>query len=312
MAPAVSVVLPTRNPDYSRLRRTLRGLQLQSLPPTDWELIVVDNASNTRLEAADFEEFLPRVRTTWRLETEIGLTPARLGGINEARGDIIVFVDDDNVLERYYLDAVLRNFRDRPSLGAAGGPIQAEWETPPPAWTREFHGLLALRDCGVEALVADGGSSVSWPNFAPVGAGLAARRDLALRYADVVKTDPMRRRLDRNGGSLASGGDNDLVFTCLRAGGQVAYLPELKLTHLIPSGRLECAYLCRLNRAIQRSWVSVLNIHGIRPWPGIPRWSLPIRALRARIRTRYWRGPAHKVRSEGLVGRLEGQADLLG
>lgn len=112
MAPAVSVVLPTRNPDYSRLRRTLRGLQLQSLPPTDWELIVVDNASNTRLEAADLEEFLPRVRTTWRLETEIGLTPARLGGINEARGDIIVFVDDDNVLERNYLNAVLRNFRD--------------------------------------------------------------------------------------------------------------------------------------------------------------------------------------------------------
>ena len=31
-----------------------------------------------------------------------------------------------------------------PRLAAAGGPVVPEWETPPPEWTREFHGLLAL------------------------------------------------------------------------------------------------------------------------------------------------------------------------
>jgi glycosyltransferase involved in cell wall biosynthesis len=306
----ISVIIPTRNPHPGRLAQALEGLATQTLPSSDWEVVLVDNGSDTPQTDTALAG-LP-VETRVIREPSIGLTPARLAGINAAHGDVLVFVDDDNILDRSYLTAVADSFAARPSLGAAGGPVVPLWEAPPPKWTQEFHSLLALRDLGPEVRIALAGGKAHWPEFAPVGAGLAVRRSHAAAYAVAVQRDPRRRRLDRNGGSLASGGDNDLVFTCLRAGGQVAYLPELKLTHLIPSGRLECAYLCRLNRAIQRSWVSVLNIHGIRPWPGIPRWSLPIRALRARIRTRYWRGPAHKVRSEGLVGRLEGQADLLG
>ena len=306
----ISVIIPTRNPHPGRLAQALEGLATQTLPSSDWEVVLVDNGSDVPQTDTALAG-LP-VETRVIREPSIGLTPARLAGINAAHGDVLVFVDDDNILDRSYLTAVADSFAARPSLGAAGGPVVPLWEAPPPKWTQEFHSLLALRDLGSEVRIALAGGKAHWPEFAPVGAGLAVRRSHAAAYAVAVQRDPRRRRLDRNGGSLASGGDNDLVFTCLRAGGQVAYLPELKLTHLIPSGRLECAYLCRLNRAIQRSWVSVLNIHGIRPWPGIPRWSLPIRALRARIRTRYWRGPAHKVRSEGLVGRLEGQADLLG
>ena len=68
--------------------------------------------------------------------------------------------------------------------------------------------------------------------------------------ADAIATDPRRHTLDRTGTSLASGGDNDLVFTALHAGGEVAYFPELRLTHLIPAGRLAPDYLTRLNRGI--------------------------------------------------------------
>ena len=37
----------------------------------------------------------------------LGLTPARLRGIRESRGELLVFVDDDNVLERDYLEVAL-------------------------------------------------------------------------------------------------------------------------------------------------------------------------------------------------------------
>lgn len=304
----ISVLLPTRNPHLGRLERTLDGLAAQSLPIQKWELIVVDNGSHPPLE----QHFAPRIidrSTRVVVEPELGLTPARLAGIREARGEVLVFVDDDNVLSPDYLLEVAREFDARPELAAAGGPVLPDWEAPPPAWTREFHGLLALRDLGREEKIARGGPNVAWPSFSPVGAGLAVRAAAARAYATAVAADPRRRLLDRRGNNLYSGGDNDLVFTALHGGGDIAYLPSLTLTHLIPGSRLGCRYLARLNRGIMRAWVAVLALHGQCPWPPISRATLWPRILRAWWRCRSWRGPAEHVRWQGICGQFEGQAD---
>jgi hypothetical protein len=180
----------------------------------------------------------------------------------------------------------------------------------PPTWSNEFHGLLALRDLGPEIRVTSGGPGAAWPSHAPVGAGLAVRRSFALAYAEAVASDPRRRGLDRKGGSLASGGDNDLVFTALHAGGDVGYFPDLKLTHLIPAGRLNPDYLARLNRGIMRSWVLVLALHGQCPWKPIDHRTVWLRAARAWWRCHAWRGAAQRIRFAGMLGQFEGQADL--
>lgn len=304
----ISVIIPTRNPHPGRLAQALAGLAAQTLPPSDWEVVLVDNGSDAPLTDAA----LARLSVATRVvrEASIGLTPARLAGINAARGQVLVFVDDDNVLDCGYLTAVADSFAARPSLGAAGGPVAPVWESAPPEWTREFHGLLALRDLGPEVRIAQGGGKAPWPHFAPVGAGLAVRRWHAAAYAEAVRRDQRRGRLDRSGGNLASGGDNDLVFTTLKAGGDVGYLPGLRLRHLIPASRLQPAYLARLNRGIMRTWVQVLALHGQCPWRAISRVSVPLRAARAYLRARAWRGPAERVRWAGMLGQFEGQAEL--
>lgn len=304
----ISVVLPTRNPHLGRLLRTLHGLRQQSLLRGKWELIVVDNGSMPPF-APGSHILLAELGARVVNETHPGLTAARLAGLRAVHGEIVVFVDDDNVLAPGYLEAVADHFAAAPTLGAAGGPVVAEWESAPSDWTREFHGLLALRDLGAEPQLARGGPHVPWPAFAPVGAGLAIRRQHVLAYAEAVARDPLRRSLDRSGGSLASGGDNDLVFTALHADGDVAYFPELHVTHLIPAGRLDPAYLARLNRGIMRTWVRVLALHGQCPWPAIPRWTVPLRAARAWLRRRAWQSPAARIRWSGDLGQFEGQAD---
>lgn len=271
---------------------------------------MVDNGSSRPLSEGDLG--IPGRSVRILREERPGLTPARLTGIAAARGDILVFVDDDNVLDPGYLAAAREAFAGDASLAAAGGSIFPEYETPPPAWMREFEPLLALRDLGSSPRRARGGPRVPWPDLAPVGAGLCIRRSAAEAYAREVASDSARAALDRRGQKLTSGGDNDLVFTALRAGGDIAYLPSLRLTHLIPAARLEPAYLARLNRAVQRSWVRVLDIHGERPWPSIPRWTLGPRLVRAWTRCRAWQSPAASVRYNGLAGRLEGQSDLAG
>lgn len=308
---ALTVILCTRDPHPGRLARTLAGLAAQTLDVSAWELLLIDNGSSPALAAASLPAPGPALANLRIVpEPAPGLTPARLRGIAEARGDILVFVDDDNVLAPGHLASALAAFHDSPRLAAAGGPIHPEFETPAPAWTREFLGLLALHDHGPAPLLASGGPDAPYPAFAPPGAGLCVRRPAALAYASAVASDPARAALDRRAGRLTSGGDNDLVFTALHSGGDVAYLPALSLVHLIPSGRLAPDYLARLNRAIQRSWVRVLALHGQHPWTPIPRWSVPLRAARLWWRCRAWQKPAGAIRFAGLLGRLEGQADL--
>ena len=92
----VSVIICTHNPRPDAFRRVLDSLAAQTLPKAQWELLLVDNASDDRLE--------PRWPLSWHSnarhvrEDQLGLTAARLRGIRESRGDVLIYVDDDNVL----------------------------------------------------------------------------------------------------------------------------------------------------------------------------------------------------------------------
>lgn len=302
----ISVLLPTHNPNLGRLRRTLSALERQSLPRTAWELLVIDNASSPPLSS----DQIAAAGGLIVVEPTPGLTPARLAGIRAARGDLLVFVDDDNVLAPDFLANVLSVFTQHLQLGAAGGKILPEFASPPPAWAAEFYGLLALRDLGAEVKIAPGAPLARWPDFAPVGAGLCVRRTVATAYAQLLASNPVRRSLDRTGRSFASGGDNDLVFTALHAGWAIGYFPQLTLTHLIPAARLDAAYLARLNQGIMRTWVRVLHLHGQCPWPAISPATVPLRAIRTWLRLHAWRSPANRIRWHATLGQFQGQADL--
>jgi glycosyltransferase involved in cell wall biosynthesis len=302
----LSVVIPTHRPDGARLRRSLAGLRAQSLPVSDWETVLVDNASVPPVELATFADDAP---TNLRLVTEpaLGLTAARRRGFVEAHGELLVLVDDDNVLAPDYLERVVAIFTAHPTLGAIGGRSAPEFAAPPAPWQREFFDLLALRDLGPEPLFAAGlrppGSARNvYPACAPIGAGLALRRAVAVTW---LATSPTLS--DRRGTDLTSGGVNDIVFTALHAGWGVGYFPTLALTHLIPAGRLDPAYLARLNRGIQQSWMQVLTLHGANDWPPIPRWTVPLRQLKAWFTHRAWSSPAARIRWQGACGHFEGR-----
>jgi glycosyltransferase involved in cell wall biosynthesis len=309
---AASVVIPAHNPDFGRLLETLRALRGQTLRPDLWETLLIDNASTSFPGEGHYAGAAPANLRLLR-EPTLGLTSARLAGIRAARGASIVFVDDDNVLDPGYLEEVVRLFASNPRLGAAGGKSLPTFEAPPAPWMSEFLALLAIRDLGDAEILATsfrppGSSRNEYPACAPIGAGMAIRRESALAWADSVERDPKRRRLDRSGLELVSGGDNDIVMTLLEQGWSVGYFPSLGLRHLIPASRLDADYLARLNRAIQRSWVQVLALHGANPWQPIPAATVPLRKLKAWFTRRAWKGPAERIRWQGACGHFEGRA----
>jgi len=308
----LTAIIPAHHPHRGRLARTLAALAAQTLPAENWETLLVDNASTPALDLASLPPEHPR-NLRLLVEPTLGLTAARRHGLRAAQGEFCVLVDDDNVLTPSYLADVIRVFSTNPQIGAIGGPSRPEFETPPPAWAREFLSLLALRDLGSHAIVtglerARDGPHFAYPGCAPIGAGMAVRRTAALAWVEAA-ADPALS--DRRGPALSSGGDNDIVLAILHAGWKVGYFPELSLTHLIPSGRIDPDYLARLNYGIQKSWVEVLARHDACPWPPIPRWTLPLRTARAWFRAHAWRSPAHHIRWQGLCGRFHGQAALL-
>lgn len=236
----VSVILPTHNPRQVPLERTLDGLRQQSLNPADWELLLIDNRSDQPLAGRIDLGWHPNAKII--REDTLGLTPARLTGIDAANADILIFVDDDNVLRSNFLSQALTIASQQPTIGAWGGAVLPEFEAQPEEWTQDYWFMLALRECK-EAITA---YDTTTPQALPCGAGLCVRKPVAHQYRDNVGGNSLRASLDRCGGSLASSGDTDIAFTAIDMGLGIGLFPELQLIHLIPPGRLEKPYLLRL------------------------------------------------------------------
>jgi glycosyltransferase involved in cell wall biosynthesis len=93
--PLLSVIITTYNrPDL--LERCLEGFAGQSLSPSQFEVIVVDDGSEPPVEAI-VRKFDGRFRVTYRHQANSGLAAARNTGIALARGGVIVPYDDDDV-----------------------------------------------------------------------------------------------------------------------------------------------------------------------------------------------------------------------
>lgn len=240
----LSVIICTHNPRRDYLHQVLEALKVQSLPTNNWELLLVDNASEQILASEIDLTWHPQARHI--REEELGLTPARLRGIKEALSETLVFVDDDNVLDLDYLEIALNISKDWAILGAWGGKIEPLFEKTPPDWTKPYWWMLAIRELERDA----------WSNLplcydtVPFGAGMCIRKVVANKYALVVSTNSKRFNLDVKGKELLRGGDIDLALTSCDIGLGNGLFVSLRVTHLIPESRLQEEYLLRLCRGM--------------------------------------------------------------
>lgn len=312
----LSVIICTYNPRKEYLDRVLQGLRAQTLDKVQWELVVIDNKSNESLAEVYNLSWHARGRVV--REEKPGLAHARIRGVQETSGEIIVFVDDDNVLAADYLAHALRIMKKRPHLGSIGGKAIPEYEVQPPGWFKELGISLGCRDLGdqvhfTEFHVNGPSRDLSfdhYPAFAPIGTGMVIRRSAFLFYSEEVKNNEVRKKLGRTGKSLLSGEDNDIVLTILKGGWDIGYFPELSLAHIIPDSRLQKSYLERMAESSNLTWVIVLDVHGIRPWPAIPHWSKMLRKIKAFYTMKAWLSVVNFIRWKGICGRIEGQSQL--
>lgn len=255
MKPDLSVIICTHNPREDYLNRAVEALKIQTLSCERWELLLIDNASTKKLSEKWDLSWHPAGRVI--REDEVGLTAARLRAITESQADLIVFVDDDNILEPDYLAKGLEVSVEWPVLGAWGGQYFAQYDAGMPAnWQY---------DIWSSKLNVDIWSSLPDRKAAPFGGGMFLRAFVAKKYLQKCADEPLRRKLDRAGSSLLSFGDFDMAFTGCDLGLGIGRFKKLKLIHLIPSHRTTKEYLWKITRDTAYSDVIFRYLRGEKP-----------------------------------------------
>jgi len=167
--PTISVIVATRN-RRAALEQFLEGVRGLPMEPP-WELIVVDNGSGDGTHdllvsaAAD----LPLVALE---ERQHGKSRALNKGLRHARGEILLFADDDIVPDRHWLTALYQASLEYDQANVFGGRILLNYENLP-AWVVESYNLKTIL-----ASEQDLGNALQWfeDNQYPVGPNLAVRR----------------------------------------------------------------------------------------------------------------------------------------
>ena len=127
--PIISLVVPTYN-RLDEIEILLDSLEKQSLDREKFEIIIIDDGSTDNTS-----EWVKKYNSPSGLQLNYinqenkGPGAARNNGMENAKGEIFVFVDSDCILPEQYLENILIHYQDE-SVDAAGGPDRARADFP--------------------------------------------------------------------------------------------------------------------------------------------------------------------------------------
>jgi glucosyl-dolichyl phosphate glucuronosyltransferase len=227
----ITVILCTYNRCQS-LAKALGGVAASTLPKSiEWEVLVVDNnsADRTRQVVEDYCRLYPG-QFRYLFEPKPGKSHALEAGIQEARGDILAFMDDDVAVEPAWLQNLTAGLHNGQWAGA-GGRILPEQTFSPPRWLplQERYALapLALFDLGPQA------GALTEP---PFGTNMAFQKKVFEKY------DGFRTDLGPRPGSEIRNEDTEFGHRLLAAGERLRYEPSAVVYHPVPDNRLQKKY----------------------------------------------------------------------
>lgn len=236
---AITVLLPTYNPRMDHIERVLEGLHRQTLPSTEWDLLVIDNNSNPPLAG--------RLDLSWHARASIVVepTPGKMHALANAfrltSTPLLLILDDDTVPNADLIEQTLVIAGKFPVLGTWSTRVKLEIEDPRHPPHDRLRSLLAERLIDEPMWSNDPlhTPSTAW------GCGMTVRRAVADAYLRQTVDNPSRLQLDPVGDQPGYGGDTDLSYTGCSIGLGMGVFPQLEITHLIPVRRCGLDYLLR-------------------------------------------------------------------
>ena len=233
-SPFISVIIATLNRTHY-LEKCIKAILANNYD--DYEIIIVDQGEDNQTKKLLDSQFSANERIRYFHTHTVGLSHARNLGCENARGEIIAFIDDDANPVSGWLGSYAKAFLEiDPTPAMVGGKIEPIWEAPKPKWypkEREF--LLATYDIGDEIK--------TFPEFElPIGANFAVLRRIIEVFGgfdDRVGFNESRKN------SMIAGEDTLIGLRAREAGYPIYYQPDAKVFHHISATKLSRRYFLR-------------------------------------------------------------------
>ena len=254
----ITVAIPTYN-GADRLPPLLDQLRSQTQTSNiRWEIIVCDNGSTddtaavVRRYQADWPGEVP---LHYKFAAEQGAAFARQYAVESAQGQLIAFLDDDNIPESDWVFQAYEFAQSHPEAGAFGSQIHGKFETELPNELTNIRCFLAIIERG-----GDPEKYIPANKILPPAAGLVVRRQAWLNAV------PKRLFLNNKGkeAGLASE-DLEAILHIQKSGWDIWYNPNMVVHHDIPDGRLRKDYLVTLFRCVGLSRYHI-RLLGLKSW----------------------------------------------
>jgi glycosyltransferase involved in cell wall biosynthesis len=215
-----SVIVITRN-RARLLPRVLESLVKQDFENDKYEIIVVDNNSDddTTSIVKKFKREFPN-KINYVFEPKVGMSNARNRGAETAKGEILLFIDDDAIASTNWLTSHNFLYQSFPDIVATGGKIELTFLSKRPKWvSKELLVTLGYLDlCNTETII-------SFPNH-PFGVNFSVKKEQLMKLKGFF-------------GELKNYNDEKAFFYKLYLNKYiVGYSPKALVYHQIPTSRL--------------------------------------------------------------------------
>lgn len=241
--PEVSVIVTSRE-RRAALLETLDALREQTLAPSAYEVIVVDDGATDGTYDAVSALRTPYALRVLRHPEQRGVSAGRNTAIREARGRVLVFLSDDLLVPPAFLSAHLQALARHPGAWIVGGfrQLPSLRETPFGRYLDDVEeGFTAARQ---RAPAGDDLWELSWPTA----------RNLSLPHADFLAAGPFDERF------RSTCEDQDLAIRARARGVRFLYDASIDCLHNDQAGDL--ARCCRGQRRGTHDTVLFCAKHG--------------------------------------------------
>jgi glycosyltransferase involved in cell wall biosynthesis len=272
----VSVITCTRNRAAS-LQRMLDSVAQARIPEgLRWEFIVVDNGSTdaTPSVLAEFAKILP-LRSL--VEPIPGAAYARNRGAADSRGELVLWIDDDVMVDPEWLSAYVEAAKRFPDAGFFAGNVTPVLEEPVSEWFAAHAEHPTLGILMARRRYSQPSSLITKENL-PFSVNMGVRGDLQRRH----RFDP---RLGVSPLHNRTGEETNFLLEIMQAGAEGVSVPSANVRHFITASRQTTDYVRRYFAAHGETWALVRREPGFFLAPqrvpsgrltlaGVPAWAV--------------------------------------
>ena len=219
--PDLSIIIATYN-RAELLSKTLESIVNNCGCSSNLEIIVVDNCCTDNTQ--DIVKYYAQKNNQIKLvyERKQGLSYARNRGIDEAIGEILVFLDDDVEIDKAWLDSIVKPFCNA-DVWCVGGRVLPFEKNSVPSWLpAKLRFLLSLHDYGSNEKIMSSKEK-------PMGCNMAFRKKV---FEKAGRFDP---HLGRRGARLLGGEEVLLYYKIRDLHKKAIYSPNALVYHKVGS-----------------------------------------------------------------------------